>query len=395
MPHRKIASINLAQKLTGNLTWSVVASVTNSLGNKAEAVMPSNLQERDVVSLKKLEEKINKVLRRQDISDQNKIDIILKKLVLKNSPLYKASIMAISVAVARLNAKVSGRSLYEYMRDDCLLAGYAWRLPTLVTTLLEDNNKRLLALVSSRALKNNRAENLVELVGNIHIALNNSSESLRQNGHGNFGGHKLNTVMNEAAWKLVLKVFEKKKLKLGKDVWLGFDLDGEQIYDKFSKRYKLDDGAKVSVVDMINWAKEVGRKFEIHMFIDPLSSQDKKHWGKFASEINKSQLTVFSRSLNGDTKELHKLHHSGNIECVGVKLENFSTLTDLLHYLSAARHSDLPRLLSVGALETEDDFIVDIAFASRVEFLDIGGPIGMEHVTKYNRLLTIGDLENL
>jgi enolase len=104
---------------------------------------------------------------------------------------------------------------------------------------------------------------------------------------------------------------------------------------------------------------------------------------------------VSSKRLEGNIKKLSVGLDNHAIEGVGSRLNDNSTISESLQFLMSAKHANIGRICHIGSNETEDTALVDVAFASRCEFIDIGGPLGSEHSTKYNRLLNIARRENI
>lgn len=395
MPHRKILKVELDTIITSEATAGVKASVSSLVGVKAEAkVAPKQISR--VVDLDKVEKKINEKLLHSDITSQANVDDALKKLKFKNSDLSGAAVFATSLAVAKLAAKIEGVELNDILSENLFTNNHKHR-SALVVTLIEAWGQRLLLVIPSGSSQKKRIglDKQIETGLKVFHGLGSASEKIRMCGRGQYGGYQTDTIIDLHVWKLLLKVISKQKLKLGKDVFLGIDLNASSIYDEKTRRYRLGEGPALNNEELRHWCRLLGKDYGVNLLIDPLASAQWHEWGDFSLGILRSQIVSVGQNIVTEHVKLEAGLQSGFLESVNFKPYENLTLSDLADALARAKSVGVARILSVASNETEDDYMVDVGIASGCEFLDIGGPLGSEHSTKYNRLLNIAKRLNI
>lgn len=394
MPHRRFAKLELNIALTGRVTAGIEATVTTLAGVEATARVAAE-KVKKVINVKKLEAKLNKKIVGKDVMDQPLIDDVLASVVGKNFDLTKTATLATSIACARVASKVSGLELYEHLRDNNTFTGQGWRQPSLIVTLAESDYRRLLLIIPARAKRYRSSDELLQIAASIFSILGNMSEDLRSRGSGSYGGYKVDSVIDERLWGLAVKAIQKQKLKPGKDVLLGLDLNASNFYEASSNRYLVGEGPAFNQEELVSWCRSIGKSHGIQFFIDPLASDKWPLWADFSVSVMRSQLIVADRELGGDLKKLQTGIVNNGLEAVKHTFTEGSTLSESIEFLMQAQHAGLARIVSIGSNEMNDSAVVDLAYATKSEFLDIGGLFGSEHAVKYNRQLTIAKRENI
>lgn len=395
MPHRKILKVELETIITSDATAGVKASVISLVGVKADAkVSPKQISR--IVDLGKVENKINQKLFNIDFTNQVEVDNELRKLKFKISDLSGASVLATSVAVAKLRAKIEGVELNDFLSENLLTSNQKSN-SALVITLIEAQGQRLLLVVPAGTSKNHHIGlgRQIEIGLKVFHGLGSASEKLRTSGRGQYGGYQADTVVDLSLLKLLVKVINKQKIKLGKDIYFGIDLNSSSIYDIQTKRYQLGEGPALNTEELCHWCRLLGRDYGVNLIINPLATSQWQEWGDFSVGILKTQIISVGQNLVTDNAKLETSLQSGFLESINFKVNEYLTLSELVNALERAKRAGVARILSVSPNEIEEDFMVDMAIASGCEFLDIGGPLGSEHSTKYNRLLNIAKRLNI
>lgn len=75
-----------------------------------------------------------------------------------------------------------------------------------------------------------------------------------------------------------------------------------------------------------------------------------------------------------------------------IKPNQIGTLTETVECIKLAQRQGYKTIISHRSGETVDDFIVDLAVASRADYLKAGSLSRGERLAKYNRLLEIAGL---
>ncbi|HUS51511.1 MAG TPA: phosphopyruvate hydratase, partial [Candidatus Paceibacterota bacterium] len=82
------------------------------------------------------------------------------------------------------------------------------------------------------------------------------------------------------------------------------------------------------------------------------------------------------------------------ISGVIIKPTQIGTISETLETIDLANKHDLKIVVSHRSAETNDDFISDLAWASRAWALKSGAPQPEERMVKYNRIIKIYEEDN-
>src|SRR3989344_5184090 len=72
-----------------------------------------------------------------------------------------------------------------------------------------------------------------------------------------------------------------------------------------------------------------------------------------------------------------------------IKVNQIGTVSETIACMQLAEKEGLKRIISHRSGETTDDFIADLAFGTKAEFIKTGSLSRGERIAKYNRLLQI------
>ena len=109
-------------------------------------------------------------------------------------------------------------------------------------------------------------------------------------------------------------------------------------------------------------------------------------------QINKKVLLV-GDDLFVTNKDRLKMGINNNIaNTILIKVNQIGTLTETLQTISLAQRNNYDVIISHRSGETNDDFISDLALATKAKYIKAGAPNRGERVAKYNRLLEIEEL---
>ena len=89
---------------------------------------------------------------------------------------------------------------------------------------------------------------------------------------------------------------------------------------------------------------------------------------------------------------IRKAIEAGIANAALIKLNQIGTLTETLEAISIAKAAGYGTVISHRSGETSDDFIADLAVATRARQIKTGAPCRGERVAKYNQLLRIEEL---
>lgn len=174
--------------------------------------------------------------------------------------------------------------------------------------------------------------------------------------------------------------------KLVRDkVKLGLDVAASQLFD--GKNYNIGN-EHFSPDQLINLYSSLINKFEMIYLEDPFSEDDTSSFAKFKKNINEN-LTLTGDDLT--VTNIEKLKDAKNKDLISgiiVKPNQVGTLSETIEVINFAKENGIKVIISHRSGETDDSFIADLAIACGAWGLKAGAP-ARERISKYNRLLEI------
>ncbi|MFA6257845.1 MAG: enolase [Candidatus Paceibacterota bacterium] len=359
------------------------------------------LRDADGKGVKNDLEKVNKiiapVLIGQDILNQKEIDRIMIELdgTSNKDNLGGNSMIGVSIACAKVGAKVSGLETFAYLRTLAeikpslrLDSGQAKKVPYLYMNLINGGKhaKNNLAFQEYHIVPD--TENIEEAV-KIGISIQNTLKEiilkdLREDSVvlGDEGGFA--PKISDIKQPLFYLRAAIKQNDLEDKVRLALDVASSSFYK--NGIYKID-GKDVSKEELLDIYGSLIKEFNLLSIEDPFYEEDFESFKKL-KENNKTivvgdDLTVTNKNL------LQKAIEKGCINAMIIKPNQIGTLTETLETMKLARENNIELIVSHRSGETDDDFIADLAFAFHCFGLKAGAPTKPERMVKYDRLIKI------
>ena len=366
------------------------------------------LRDEDGKGVKKAIEKVNNIIAPtligQNVLNQEVIDKIMIKLdgTPNKDLLGSNSIIGVSIACAKLAAKVSGLETYEYLRTLTKIKP-SRKVPRLYMNLINGGKhaQNDLAFQEYHIVPNtNDVKEAVEMGISIQNTLKEiilrelGEESIILGDEGGFAP-KISDIkkpleyLNEAI----------KRNELVDRVQLALDVAASSFYENDlykidGKNTRLNDGS-VSKAELIIIYNKLITEFNLLSIEDPFEEEDFKNFAKLKKENNNfwskkflvmgDDLTVTNFSL------LQKAIDEESINAMIIKPNQIGTLTETLDTMKLARENDIELIVSHRSGETDDDFIADLAYAFGCFGLKSGAPLKPERKVKYDRLIKISE----
>ena len=208
---------------------------------------------------------------------------------------------------------------------------------------------------------------------------------------GDEGGFAPVLESNEAALEVIAEAVEKAGYKLGADIFFALDVAASEFYDGKKQKYvfKKSDGAKRSADQMVDFYKDLQKKYPILSIEDGCDENDWGGWKKLTDAIGDSTQLVGDDLFVTNTKFLKKGIDSGVANSILVKVNQIGSLTETLDAVEMAREASYTSVLSHRSGETEDTTIADIAVATNCGQIKTGSLSRSDRIAKYNQLLRI------
>jgi enolase len=208
---------------------------------------------------------------------------------------------------------------------------------------------------------------------------------------GDEGGFAPVLPSNEAALEVIAIAIKNAGYKLGKDIFFALDVASSEFYDAKTKKYvfKKSDGSKRSAAQMVDYYKDLQKKYPIISIEDGCDEDDWDGWKLLTEAIGSTTQLVGDDLFVTNTKFLKKGIDLGVANSILVKVNQIGSLTETLDAVEMAKEAKYTSVLSHRSGETEDTTIADIAVATNCGQIKTGSLSRSDRVCKYNQLLRI------
>ena len=231
--------------------------------------------------------KISKRLKGKNVHDQERIDTILINLdgTRQKTKLGANSILAVSMAVKKLSAKIKKIPLYK-----TFLVKNNFKLPYPLMNIINGGahaNNEL--RIQEFMIRPDKAKSFFEAMRICFVVINNLRNLIKKKGLstsvGDEGGFAPMINSNEQALELIIKAIKKSGFKNGKDVSICLDVAANELYRK--NKYSIHSKKFISVSQSIKRYQKIIDKYKIKSIEDPFAENDWKSWNRMIRSTNK------------------------------------------------------------------------------------------------------------
>jgi enolase len=409
MPH--IQAIQAQEILDSRGQPTVMANLLLDNGIRTQAMVPSGastgeheaLELRDggprflgkgvLQAVKNIQEFIAPELKGFDPLDQVGIDLRLCQMdgTPNKGRLGANAILAVSMAVARAGAAVTGLPLYRYLGGTA-----ACTLPMPMLNIINGgahagNNLDIQEFMILPVGGPSFAEAL-RLAAEVFQTLRKVLVSRQlATGVGDEGGFAPDLASHEAALDLIVAAVEQAGYRPGQDVVLALDAAASELYDKASGDYvfKKGDGSRRSAAALTHYYQDLAARYPLVSLEDGLAENDWDGWGHLTRTLGAKLQLVGDDLFVTNVQYLKRGIAAGAANAILIKLNQIGTVTETLDAINLARRSGWRAVISHRSGETEDTFIADLAVATGTGQIKTGSVSRSERIAKYNRLLMI------
>ena len=336
-----------------------------------------------------INKKISKKLKNQNIHNQSKIDLSMIKLdgSKQKKNLGANSILAVSMAVKKLSAKIKRIPLYK-----TFLVKKNFKLPYPLMNVINGGAHANNGLrIQEFMIRPDKAKSFSEALRICFVVIQNLKKIIKKRklstSVGDEGGFAPMINNNENALKLIVDAIKKSGFENGKDISICLDVAANELYQ--NKKYSIHSKSSISVDKSINQNKELIKKYKIKSIEDPFAENDWNSWNKLIRELdNKIQIVgddLFVTNL--ERLKIGFLNNSAN--SILIKLNQIGTVTETLEVIKFAKLIGFNTIISHRSGDSEDTFIADLAVGTDSNQIKTGSLARSERVSKYNQLLRI------
>ena len=188
-----------------------------------------------------------------------------------------------------------------------------------------------------------------------------------------------------------LEIFEeiRDKLNLKGKVKFALDAAASSFYDENKGKYSLTEKEVVSAKELLEIYKKLISRFEILSLEDPFEENDFKSFQELTMDRGLKTIVIGDDLTATNFKLVAEAIKMKAISGVIIKPTQIGTISETLKTINLAIENNIKIIVSHRSAETEDDFIADLAWASRAWALKAGAPNQEERMVKYKRIINI------
>ena len=339
-------------------------------------------------AVKIINTKICKKLIGQNIHNQERIDSILINLdgTKQKSNLGANTILAVSIAIKKLSAKIKKIPLYK-----TFLVKKNFKIPYPMMNIINggvhaNNNLRIQEFM----IRPDKAKNFTEAMRICFIVINNLKNLIKKKNLstsvGDEGGFAPMIDNNEKALDLIVEAIKTSGLTNGKDVSICLDVAANELFEK--EKYSIHSKKFISINETIQKYKRIINKYKIKSIEDPFSENDWLSWHILMKATKNIQIVgddLYATNLERLKKGF--LNESSN--SILIKLNQIGTVSETLEVIKFAQIIGFKTIISHRSGDSEDTFIADFAVGTNSNQIKAGSLARSERVAKYNQLIRI------
>ena len=339
-------------------------------------------------AIKLVNSKISKKLKNTNLHDQELIDSLLIKLdgTKQKSNLGANAILAVSIAVKKLSAKIKKIPLYK-----TFLLKSNFKLPYPLMNIINggvhaNNGLRIQEFM----IRPDKAKSFSEAMRMCFLIIQNLKTLIKRNklstSVGDEGGFAPMINSNEKALDLIVKAINKSGFKNGKDVSICLDVAANELFK--NANYSIHSKKFISVDKTIKKYLKIINKYHIKSIEDPFAENDWTSWNKIMKSVNNVQIVGDDLYVT-NLERLKKGFLNNSSNAILIKLNQIGTVSETLDVIRFAQIIGYKTIISHRSGDSEDTFISDLAVGTNSNQIKTGSLARSERVAKYNQLIRI------
>ena len=339
-------------------------------------------------AIKLVNSKISKKLKNTNLHDQELIDSLLIKLdgTKQKSNLGANAILAVSIAVKKLSAKIKKIPLYK-----TFLLKNNFKLPYPLMNIINggvhaNNGLRIQEFM----IRPDKAKSFSEAMRMCFLIIQNLKTLIKRNklstSVGDEGGFAPMISSNEKALDLIVNAINKSGFKNGKDVSICLDVAANELFK--NANYSIHSKKFISVDKTIKKYLKIINKYHIKSIEDPFAENDWTSWNKIMKSVNNVQIVGDDLYVT-NLERLKKGFLNNSSNAILIKLNQIGTVSETLDVIRFAQIIGYKTIISHRSGDSEDTFISDLAVGTNSNQIKTGSLSRSERVAKYNQLIRI------
>ena len=405
----KIQKINAREVLDSRGNPTVEADVTLTNGIVGRAIVPSGAStgQREALELRDgdknrylgkgvlkavnfINTEINSALQDLEVSNQKMIDQTMIDLdgTETKSRLGANSILAVSLACAKANAKSQNQSLFRSFNFS-----NSFQLPVPMMNIINggehaNNSVDIQEFMIIPAGAPSFKEALrygTEIFHHLKAVLDKKGLNTAV---GDEGGFAPDLKSNEEALEVIIEAIKCAGYTPGKDIFIGIDAASSEFYKDGT--YNLtSEGLKLTNTEFVDYLASWVKKYPIISIEDGMDENDWEGWEMLTHKLANSVQLVGDDLFVTNSEILAKGIDNNIANSILIKVNQIGTLTETFDAMKMALDANYTCVMSHRSGETEDTTIADLAVATSCGQIKTGSLSRSDRLAKYNRLLRI------
>ena len=405
----KIQKINAREVLDSRGNPTVEADVTLTNGIVGRAIVPSGAStgQREALELRDgdknrylgkgvlkavnfINTEINSALQDLEVSNQKMIDQTMIDLdgTETKSRLGANSILAVSLACAKANAKSQNQSLFRSFNFS-----NSFQLPVPMMNIINggehaNNNVDIQEFMIIPAGAPSFKEALrygTEIFHHLKAVLDKKGLNTAV---GDEGGFAPDLKSNEEALEVIIEAIKSAGYTPGKDIFIGIDAASSEFYKDGTYNLKSE-GLKLTNTEFVDYLASWVKKYPIISIEDGMDENDWEGWEMLTHKLSNSVQLVGDDLFVTNSEILAKGIENNIANSILIKVNQIGTLTETFDAMQMALDANYTCVMSHRSGETEDTTIADLAVATSCGQIKTGSLSRSDRLAKYNRLLRI------
>jgi len=405
----KIQKINAREVLDSRGNPTVEADVTLTNGIVGRAIVPSGAStgQREALELRDgdknrylgkgvlkavnfINTEINSALQDLEVSNQKMIDQTMIDLdgTETKSRLGANSILAVSLACAKANAKSQNQSLFRSFNFS-----NSFQLPVPMMNIINggehaNNSVDIQEFMIIPAGAPSFKEALrygTEIFHHLKAVLDKKGLNTAV---GDEGGFAPDLKSNEEALEVIIEAIKSAGYTPGKDIFIGIDAASSEFYKDGT--YNLSsEGLKLTNTEFVDYLAGWVKKYPIISIEDGMDENDWEGWEMLTHKLSNSVQLVGDDLFVTNSEILAKGIENNIANSILIKVNQIGTLSETFDAMKMALDANYTCVMSHRSGKTEDTTIADLAVATSCGQIKTGSLSRSDRLAKYNRLLRI------
>ena len=405
----KIQKINAREVLDSRGNPTVEADVTLNNGIVGRAIVPSGAStgQREALELRDgdknrylgkgvlkavnfINTEINSALQDLEVSNQKMIDQTMIDLdgTETKSRLGANSILAVSLACAKANAKSQNQSLFRSFNFSD-----SFQLPVPMMNIINGgehaNNsvdiQEFMVIPAGAPSFKEALRYGTEVFHHLKAVLDKKGLNTAV---GDEGGFAPDLKSNEEALEVIIEAINNAGYTPGKDMFIGIDAASSEFYKDGT--YNLtSEGLKLTNSEFVDYLASWVKKYPIISIEDGMDENDWEGWEMLTHKLSNSVQLVGDDLFVTNSQILAKGINNNIANSILIKVNQIGTLSETFDAMKMALDANYTCVMSHRSGETEDTTIADLAVATNCGQIKTGSLSRSDRLAKYNRLLRI------